>query len=97
MLTLLLTFLFFVFIVLAMSIGVIYGRKPISGSCGGLNASGVCELCGGLPENCDSSSEGQKANGRENSATHTRAGNAAPVQGGNWYNAGSGENPGRPD
>ncbi len=30
---------------LAMAIGVMAGRKPISGSCGGLNGSGSCELC----------------------------------------------------
>ncbi|MEJ2603461.1 MAG: (Na+)-NQR maturation NqrM [Gammaproteobacteria bacterium] len=30
---------------LAMAIGVMAGRKPISGSCGGLNGSGGCELC----------------------------------------------------
>lgn len=29
-----------------MSIGVIAGRSPIKGSCGGLNGSG-CELCSG--------------------------------------------------
>ena len=30
----------------AMAIGVMNGRKPISGSCGGLNGGG-CELCSG--------------------------------------------------
>jgi hypothetical protein len=30
----------------AMSIGVANGRRPISGSCGGLNG-GRCELCSG--------------------------------------------------
>lgn len=30
---------------LAMAIGVMAGRKPISGSCGGLNSEGSCELC----------------------------------------------------
>ena len=32
--------------VAAMAIGVMNGRKPISGSCGGLNGGG-CELCSG--------------------------------------------------
>ena len=44
--TLLITFLVLLSVIVAMSVGVIYGRKPISGSCGGLN-SGGCELCGG--------------------------------------------------
>lgn len=36
-------------LIAAMSVGVIFGRKPISGSCGGLNnrnGGGSCELCG---------------------------------------------------
>jgi hypothetical protein len=44
--TLLLTFFIFVAVIGAMSIGVANGRKPISGSCGGLNG-GRCELCSG--------------------------------------------------
>lgn len=54
------TFLFsFILIGLAMaglSVGVLFGRKPIKGSCGGLNQSGVsgsCEVCGGVPEKCE--------------------------------------------
>lgn len=57
MIEFLLTFVFLLMMVLAMSVGVLYGRKPISGSCGGLSnvgVDGVCELCGGKPENCDS-------------------------------------------
>lgn len=44
--TLLISFLVLLAVIGAMSIGVIHGRKPISGSCGGLN-NGHCELCGG--------------------------------------------------
>ncbi len=48
--TLLVTFVFTFAIVLLviglMAIGVINGRKPISGSCGGLS-SGGCALCSG--------------------------------------------------
>ncbi|MBV1959776.1 MAG: (Na+)-NQR maturation NqrM, partial [Pseudomonadales bacterium] len=38
-----------------MSVGVIMGREPIKGSCGGINAleQGNCSLCGGDPDKCD--------------------------------------------
>ena len=45
---LLVTFLSFVAILVAMlgmAVGVFAGRKPISGSCGGLNGERGCELC----------------------------------------------------
>jgi hypothetical protein len=44
--TLALSFVLILAAILAMSIGVLNGRKPISGSCGGLN-NGRCELCSG--------------------------------------------------
>lgn len=44
--TLLLAFMITVAVLIAMSIGVIAGREPIKGSCGGLNGGG-CELCSG--------------------------------------------------
>lgn len=44
--TLLLTFAMLLAVIAGMAIGVMNGRKPISGSCGGLN-SGGCELCSG--------------------------------------------------
>ncbi len=56
MLQIALTLAFMLLIFGALSIGVLMGRKPISGSCGGLNAldgSGKCSLCGGTPEDCD--------------------------------------------
>lgn len=51
-----LTFVFILAIVAAMSIGVMRGRKPISGSCGGLNnlgIAGACEICGGDMSKCE--------------------------------------------
>ena len=45
-LTALLSFLLIAVAIAAMSIGVMLGRKPIRGSCGGLGA-GSCELCRG--------------------------------------------------
>ena len=41
--------------IMAMSIGVIFNRKPLSGSCGGLNQSGECFICGGDTNKCDNS------------------------------------------
>ncbi|CBV42105.1 (Na+)-NQR maturation NqrM [Halomonas elongata] len=43
-------------IVAAMAVGVILGRRPIQGSCGGLNNLGLkegCEVCGGKDEVCE--------------------------------------------
>jgi hypothetical protein len=40
----------------AMAVGVINGRAPIKGSCGGMGALGIdtaCEICGGDPQRCD--------------------------------------------
>jgi hypothetical protein len=46
LMTLLVTFTVMLAVIGAMAIGVMNGRRPISGSCGGLN-SGGCELCSG--------------------------------------------------
>lgn len=45
--TLLLSFVVFAAVFVAMGVGVMAGRKPIKGSCGGLNGRG-CELCSGV-------------------------------------------------
>ena len=44
-------------IVGAMSIGVLMGRRPIAGSCGGVGAAlsdpdYICDLCGNDPNKC---------------------------------------------
>lgn len=44
--TVLLAFIIVSAMLALMSIGIIAGRKPIKGSCGGLNGQG-CELCSG--------------------------------------------------
>ena len=56
MTTLVITFLVLVTIVTAMSVGVIFGRKPIKGSCGGMQGLGLkenCEICGGDEDKCE--------------------------------------------
>jgi hypothetical protein len=44
--TLIISFTTLLAVIAAMAIGVMNGRRPISGSCGGLNG-GRCELCSG--------------------------------------------------
>ena len=44
--TLIITFAVLLATIAGMAVGVMNGRKPISGSCGGLNG-GRCELCSG--------------------------------------------------
>mgnify|MGYP006073239599 CR=1 FL=1 len=56
MMVLVISFLLIALVVLMMSVGVIMGRKPVQGSCGGLNnLSGLdeCELCGGSVSKCE--------------------------------------------
>ena len=50
------SFLVFALIIAGMAVGVMAGRAPIKGSCGGVGALGIdqsCELCGGDPQRCD--------------------------------------------
>ncbi len=59
MTTIILAFLFMALVMGAMAVGVLFGRKPISGSCGGMKQLGMdveCEICGGNPSLCDSGS-----------------------------------------
>ena len=47
-------------IVAAIAIGVIMGRKPIAGSCGGMSAIGMdtaCDICGGDKKKCEKESK----------------------------------------
>jgi hypothetical protein len=57
MATVLFSFVVMLVIMAGMAIGVMFGRKPIAGSCGGLKALGLdmqCDICGGDPNACDS-------------------------------------------
>ena len=76
MATMLLAILVMALIVGGMAIGVIFGRKPIKGSCGGLNAVGVqgdCEICGGNPNKCESVSSTGDSNTEMDSSLASNA------------------------
>ena len=63
MTTVLVAFGIMMFVVCIMSIGVLMGRKPLKGSCGGLSALGLkesCDVCGGNDDECEKEQLRQK-------------------------------------
>jgi uncharacterized protein len=56
MATILLTIVIVLLVFAATSLGIIFGRQPIKGSCGGMSAmsggDGACQICGGNPSKC---------------------------------------------
>lgn len=53
-------FLVMLVLVGAMSVGVLMGKKPISGSCGGMSALNMevaCDVCGGDKTKCENEEE----------------------------------------
>ena len=47
-------------LVTAMSVGVLMGKKPIAGSCGGMSSLGMevaCDVCGGDKTKCENEDE----------------------------------------
>ena len=54
--TFLIVFVFMAIVVGFMAVGIMFGRKPIAGSCGGMAAVGMeseCDVCGGDKSKCD--------------------------------------------
>lgn len=54
----LITFLVMAVVIAIMSVGVLFGRKPVQGSCGGMNnidGLNKCEICGDEPAKCERS------------------------------------------
>lgn len=59
-------FLGFMLFFVTMAIGVMMGRKPLAGSCGGLaqvGLDGECKVCGKTPGSCDITGENNESNG----------------------------------
>lgn len=59
----LVAFVVMLILVAGMAIGVIMGREPIKGSCGGMSALGMdtaCDICGGNPAKCDEENQRQR-------------------------------------
>lgn len=64
----LITVFVFCLVMAGMAVGVMNGRAPIKGSCGGIGALGVdaaCEICGGNPQRCDEQTREPKAQARD--------------------------------
>lgn len=68
MIDILLAMIIFAILIGLMAIGVLMGRKPIAGSCGGVGAAlgeenYECEICGGDPLKCDEATDQNNAEG----------------------------------
>ncbi len=60
MATFLIVFAVLILVVVAMSVGVLLGGKPIAGSCGGMASLGMdtaCDICAGDKQICEDESE----------------------------------------
>ncbi len=73
MTTLILTIFVLLFVVAATSVGVMMGRKPIKGSCGGVGAAlgekdYLCPVCGDDPNLCEKEQEQAKAEAAKEAA-----------------------------
>ncbi|WP_210396422.1 (Na+)-NQR maturation NqrM [Motiliproteus sediminis] len=64
--TLIITFVVMLLVIAATSVGVMFGRSPIKGSCGGVGAAlgekdYTCPICGDDPNKCEKEQEAQQA------------------------------------
>ena len=62
--TIVLAFVLMIAVVVAIAVGVLMGRKPISGSCGGMSALGMevaCDICGGDKGTCEKETKKARA------------------------------------
>jgi len=57
----LISFVLIGLVMAGMAIGVMAGRGPLKGSCGGMGALGIdtaCDICGGNPQKCEEETRG---------------------------------------
>ncbi len=57
----LISFVFIALVMAGMAVGVMAGRGPLKGSCGGMGALGIdraCDICGGNPQRCEEETRG---------------------------------------
>lgn len=63
--TLAICFVLILLVIVGMAVGVLNGREPIKGSCGGLNKLGLrdgeCPICGDDPNRCENQSAENKS------------------------------------
>lgn len=60
----LVSFVFIALVMAGMAIGVMAGRGPLKGSCGGMGALGIdtaCDICGGNPQRCEEETRGEQS------------------------------------
>ena len=60
----LVSFVLIALVMAGMAIGVMAGRGPLKGSCGGMGALGIdtaCDICGGNPQRCEEETRGGDA------------------------------------
>lgn len=71
MATFLAVFAFMLIIVAGMAVGVMFGRKPLKGSCGGMASLGMeteCDVCGGDKTRCEKEVEASSKQGQAKNA-----------------------------
>ena len=75
----LVVFLAMLTLITMMSVGVIFGRKPIAGSCGGMSALGMevaCDICKGDITKCETEIEKARKNSADKEAADRLSYNA---------------------
>lgn len=73
MATFLAVFAFMLIIVAGMAVGVMFGRKPLKGSCGGMAALGMeteCDVCGGDQTRCEKENQTPTESARGNKSAN---------------------------